>query len=150
MTSISIAQMLDAVTSTLATAPILAKAMSYDELTEGMNDLPALEVYWDSLEQDRSTETDRTTFGGGVRQSGISVAIDYYAQQRRHIGEDMAKLVAGLDQLVAILEAQRLSPYFGLAGIKTFGWTAERVTFEYGEAAIKYVGVRFALTLGVF
>jgi hypothetical protein len=150
VTNISLAQVLDAVTNTLKVAPILERAMSYNELTEGMNDLPALEVYPQSGDQDTATATDRTTFQAKVRQTGLAIAVDYYAQQRKHIGEDMAKLVDGIDQLLNIFEQQNTSPFFGLPGIKNFRFRWERVTFEYGDPAINYVGARFTLEVRIF
>lgn len=148
--SISTAQILDAIEATLSTAPILARSMSYDELTEGINDTPLLQVYPESGDQDPTGNTDRTTFKAVVRQTNITVICDYYAQQRKHIGEDMAALVDGVDAMTNIFEAQDTKPYFGLDGIKAFHWSWSRVVFDYGDAAIKYIGARFTLTIRVF
>lgn len=151
MTTITLAQIMDAVEATLATAPTLARSQSFDDLSEGINDTPLLQVYPESWTQDAvHTGTDRTTFQGKVRQTEFVVNVDYYAQQRKHIGEDMAELVAGADALIAIFEAQDKKPYFGLMGIQAFHWIAQRVTFEYGDPAIKYVGYRVTLTVRVF
>lgn len=148
--SITTAQILDAIEATLSVAPTLARSMSYDELTEGINDTPLLQVYPESGDQDPAGNTDRTTFKAGVRQTNLTINCDYYAQQRKHIGEDMAALVDGIDAMTTIFEAQDTKPYFGLDGIKAFHWAWQHVTFEYGEASIKYVGARFTLTLRVF
>lgn len=148
--SITLAQILDAIEATLAAAPTLARSMSYDELTEGINDTPLLQVYPDSGNQDPAGNTDRTTFKAGVRQTVLTINCDYYAQQRKHIGEDMAALVDGIDAMTNIFEAQDTKPYFGLDGIRAFSWSWQRVTFEYGDPNIGYVGARFTLTIRVF
>ena len=151
MTSITIGQLLNAIESTLATAPTLARAMKYSELTEGVSDTPMLEVYPESGDQDvASGSTDRTTFRAGVRQSQVVVNCDYYAQQRAHLGEDMAKLVDGIDALYTIFEAQDKKPYFGLVGLQAFHWQWQRVIFNRGDPAINYVGARFTVTVRVF
>lgn len=150
MTSITLAQIIDAVESTLATAPTLARSMSYDELTEGINDTPLLQVYPEAGDQDPAGNADRTTFRAGVRQTNITVNCDYYAHTRANIGEDMAKLVDGIDAMTNIFEAQDTKAYFGLTGIKAFHWSWQRVIFEYGDSQIKYVGARFTLTIRVF
>lgn len=149
MTSITLAQILDAVKATLAVAPTLARSMSYDELTEGISDTPLLQVYPEAGNQDVTNNADRTTFHAGVRQTDLTVHCDYYAQQRKHIGEDMAALVDGIDAMTAIFEQQDTKPYFGLVGIKAFHWSWQRVTFDYGTTIV-YVGARFILSLRVF
>ena len=148
--SITIAQIIDAIEATLSAAPTLARSMSYDELTEGINDTPLLQVYAEAGDQDPTTNTDRTTFKAGVRQTNITINADYYAQQRKHIGEDMAALVDGIDAMTTIFEAQDTKPYFCLDGIRAFHWSWQRVTFDYGDPAIGYVGARFTLTIRVF
>lgn len=148
--SITIAQIIDAIETTLSAAPTLARSMSYDELTEGINDTPLLQVYAEAGEQDPTTNTDRTTFRAGVRQTSLTINADYYAQQRKHIGEDMAALIDGIDAITNIFEAQDAKPYFNLDGIRAFHWSWQRVVFEYGDPAINYVGARFTLTIRVF
>src|SRR3990167_4602284 len=130
--AITLAQILDAITSTLSAATTLSRAQSYDEMTDGMNDLPTLQVYPETNEQD------------------ISGNADYYAQQRRHLGEDMAALVNGMDDMANVIEQQDTKPYFGLDGIKAFHWSWRRVTFVYGDPQLSYVGARFTITVRVF
>ena len=148
VTTVTYAEMCDAVRDTLAAAPSVARAQSYDELTEGMQDRPAFQVYPegnDPVATDSATQM--TTFGGAVIRETHIIHVDYYAAQRAHIGEDMATLVTGVDEIVDILEAQ-VCPPFGLVGIKTFQWSWSRVTWDYGD--VKYVGARFVLRLNTF
>lgn len=149
---INVSAICDAIEATLSTAAGLARSQSYDELTEGMNDTPTLQVYPESGGQDVTTNTDRTTFRAGLQQEEIVINADLYARQRSHIGEDMAQLVTSLDAIRAVLKIQKTGNYFGMAdkGIKAFAWTWQRVIFTYGESAQKYVGVRFVLTLRMF
>jgi hypothetical protein len=150
MTSITLGQILDAIEATLSAAPTLARSMSYDELTEGISDTPLLQVYPEAGDQDPTGNADRTTFRAGVRQTNITINCDYYAQQRKHIGEDMAALVDGLDAMTEIFESQDTKPYFALDGIKAFHWSWQRVTFDYGDPQISYVGARFTLLIRTF
>jgi len=83
-----------------------------------------------------------------VRQTEFVIHADYYAEQRGHIGEDMAALVDGINTLTDMLEGQDQKPYFGLDGLKAFFWRWDRVTFEYG--GVGYVGARYLITVRVF
>lgn len=150
MTNITLGQILNAVKNTLAVAPTLARSMSYNELTEGINDTPLLQVYPESGDQDPTGSTDRTTFKAAVRQTNFTVNCDYYAHTRANLGEDMAKLVDGIDAMTTIFEAQDTKPYFGLDGIRAYHWSWQRVIFDYGDAQIKYVGARFTITIRTF
>lgn len=150
MTSVTLGQILTAIETTLSAAPTLARSMNYNELSEGVPDMPMLEVYPESGTQDPSGGTDRTTFKAGVRQTELIVVCDYYAQARAHLAEDMAKLVDGIDAMTDIFEAQDTKPYFGLEGIKAFSWQWRRVTFVRGDPQIPYVGAHFQVTVRVF
>ncbi len=149
--AITLAQICDAIESTLDNATTVVRSESYDELTEGIHDLPMLQVYPESGEQDIAGATDRSTFGGRgdpQRQTEFVIIADYYANQRSHIGEDMAALVNGIDAIQNVFEGQDKKPYFGLAYLQAFHWRWERVTFTYAE--IDYIGARFYLTVRVF
>ena len=147
--AITLGQIVDAIESTLDDATTLVRSQSYDELTEGIHDTPLLQVYPQSGSQDPSGTADRTTFSAGVRQTEVIVHADYYAAERgAGIGEEMARLVDGIDAMTNVIEGQDEKPYFGLTGIKGFSWRWDRVTFDYG--GVNYVGARFMITLRVF
>jgi len=149
--SITLAQICDAIESTLGAATILKRSESYDELSDGLQDLPMLQVYWEATTQSPPGGTDRHTFGGSgapVRQSWITIYADYYARQRAHLAEDMKSLVDGADEIQTILEAQDQKPYFNLDGIQAFSWEANRVTFDY--AGVMYIAARFIIQVRVF
>lgn len=148
--AITIAQICDALESVLGAAGPLVGSQSYDELQDGsLQDYPIIQVYPDAGIQSSQSNTDRRSFGAGVRQTELDIIVDLYAQQRTHLGEDMAALVGGIDALSTIFEAQDDLPYFGLAGIIAFQWRWERVTFIYGDAQLPYVGARFTITITV-
>ena len=145
--SITLAQICNAIETQLMTATGLSYTQSYNELKEGMNDWPMLQVYWDGSNQDPGGNADRSTFHAGVRQTDITVFADLYACPRRDIGEDMAALLPLVDAVVNVLEAQK-NPNFGLLGIKGFNWSAQRVIFRYGET--DFMGARFTIRIKVF
>lgn len=147
---ITLAQMVDAVKTTLSAAPSLAGSQSYDQLTEGMNDLPMLQVYPEGANIDAQYATDRTTFQGGCRQTSQTIFADYYARHRSQLDEDMAQLVTGIDELTDIIESQNHLPLFGLVGIKTFHWSWQRAIFDYGGGNTIYMGARFTIVLRVY
>ena len=150
MAKITLAQMLNAVETTLSAALTTGQSQAYDQLTEGVNDLPTLQVYPEDANQDAQYATDRTTFQAGCRQTSQTIFADYYARQRSHIGEDMKALVDGIDAITDIFEAQDHLPLFGLVGIKNFHWSWQRVVFTFGDEQVKYMGARFTIVLRVY
>ena len=151
MSTISLAQICDAIESELSAATTVTRSQSYDKLTEGAHDLPMLQVYPEACDPvSTDSATDKLTLGGSPphRQETYTIFADYYARQRSHIGEDMKALVDGIDAITARLEAQNTCPPFGLAGIRTFQWSWRRVAFDYGK--VKYMGARFTIILRVF
>lgn len=147
--AITYMQICNAIEAYLAgTCPSLSRTQSYDELTEGMNDWPAIQVYPEACETvaaDSGTQT--TTFQLGVIQETLIFHVDYYARQRSHIYEDMKALVEGIDEIHTAMEDAGCPP-FGLEGIRSFQWSWQRVVFTY--AAVDYMGARFTLRLRTF
>ena len=147
---VAIADICNAVESTLSAAAGLARSQSYNELTEGMNDTPTLQVYPESGAQDIGTANDRTTFKAGVQQEEIVVNADVYVRQRSQIAEDMGALVTQLDAIRTVLKAQKEGDHFGLVGIRQFSWTWQRVIFEYGDPLLRYVGFRVIIRIRMY
>jgi len=154
----TVAEINSAIETTLGAASGIVRSQDYDKLTEGIHgaDMPLLQVYPESGNTDSGGgNTDRTTFGAGRRQTTITFHADLYARQRSHISEDMAAVVAGMDSIIAILEAQKERPFFGLGSaedkyIKSFRWRWERVVFQYGDQSLPYAGVRFIIEATIF
>lgn len=148
--SVSITAINSAIETTLAAATGLTFSQDYDELTEGMNDTPTLQVYWFSTLTDPDSNTSQRTFRGVVRQTALTFYADLYARQRSHIAEDMGALLPLISAIQAELESQRVEPYFGLAGIKAIeGWSAQQAVFELTEG-VKFTGARFIIRVRVF
>jgi hypothetical protein len=149
-------QINDAIRDTLAGNAALTYVFSADELKEAITDDATVQIYPESGVVDVASMTDRTTFGAHVRQEEDIWHIDVYARQRRHIGEDMGRLLPLIDAVTDTLEEQDDRSYFGLlddvgeAAIKAFSWSWQRIVFVYGDAGTPYVGVRFVLTLRFF
>ena len=94
------------------------------------------------------------TFGGGeagvTRQTSLTFHADLFPRQRSHLDEDMGALLPLVDAIQAVLEAQRVEPYFGLAKIRAIeGWSAQQVTFEYPND-VKFLGARYIIRVRVF
>lgn len=151
-------QIAEAIKDTLTasmTPALLTRAYGYNELPEGVNDAPSLMVYWQSVVNDRYTDTDRTSFTA-VRVKEFVFHVDYYQNPRNHLDENNDMLTQAASEIIDILEQEALGcsaagghcPPFGLCGLKTFRWTGERVTFDYG--GVLYYGARFIITVRVF
>ena len=154
--SVTVAQMCDAIDTTLGevlvTSGDLIRSDSYDELREGMNDENILQVYPEEQSPvSVGSETQKLTFTDTpFIDEEIVIHADYYAQQRAHIGEDMAQLVGGIDAIRANLKTQNCPNPFGLTGIANFQWSWRRVVFEYGGPELRYIGARFRLVLRTY
>jgi hypothetical protein len=153
MSQLTIRSILTTVLDTVMEGVTLAPSgQTLESMTEGMQDVPAIQCYFEELAQDPSGETDRTTFRGGVRQTNLTIHLDVYARQRSQLGEDISAVTDIADEVIAVLEAQDTKPYFGVTGLKAFSWTAQRVTFAYGSepGQIQYAGIRFILVFRIF
>ena len=146
--TISLVQLCDAVASTLGAAVGINSEQSFDELTSGMNTLPALQVYPDSCTSTARGETDRQTFGKGRYERRYTLFVDLYARQRSQLAEDMAKLVTLIDAVETVLDAQKAN-IFGLStgSNVAFSWSWQRSIFDY--AGPLYAGARFTLVFTI-
>lgn len=146
--SITLTQICDAIATTLGAATGLTYTQSIDEITEGMVDMPAIQVYWEALTQDPGGGTDRRTMVGGKRVTVITIHVDLYAEQRAHVGQNLQTATDLVDAINDVFEQQDTKPYFGLDGIQAFQWNATRAIFDY--AGHSFMGTRFVLTVTVF
>ena len=151
---VTIGAICDAIVITFQAAmpsPLLVRVESYNQITEGINaaDCPLLQVYpEDGTIDQRGGETDRTTFGGGVRHKMVTINCDFYATQRGHIGEGIERTVDLIDRIIDVFEEQNLKPYFNIEGLKAFSVAWNRVQFDYAGAL--YPGARFVITGWIF
>ncbi len=153
MGEITIAEVCDAIESTLSTATGIERSQSYDELTEGIAaaDCPLLQVYWESFAMDPTGGTDRKTFGAGVRSKPFVVHADIYASRRHQLAQDNKRLIEIVDAVLDVLEEQDKKPYFGFEGIKSWSLDgATRTLFLYPDETNKFVGARFILTIWAY
>jgi hypothetical protein len=145
--AITLAQIVDAVETTLSAAVGLARSQTYDEITSSLNDFPLLQVYPESWVCDPSGGTERSTFGGHARQHEAVIHADLFAGEVVPFGERMGTLVGMIDALMDVLEAQ-MSTFFGVAGIRALHWSWQRAVIDYGDK--KYLAARFVITVTIF
>lgn len=147
---VPISSITGAVAALLATSPKIAQAMAGIDLKETIPENGVVQVYFET--KNLGEGTDRISFGGSntkpIRKNIITINIDVYARQRSNIGQDMAALEELIDVVDDLMETQDATPAFGVQGIKSFTYQANRVTFEYNK--VDYVGVRYVLTLTLF
>jgi hypothetical protein len=115
-------------------------------LTEGIVDIPTIQITPESGEGAYHSRTDRNTFGKGLALRQWVINVDVYARQRSHIAEDMAAVTTQADAVIARLDAKATSPSFGVSGVHTWHYTWQRVVFTYGSTEARYAGIRFVLT----
>jgi len=140
--SVTLTAICDAITAHLEDATGIARAQSYDELTEGMNTLPTIQVY------PQSGSTEQVTFRQVVRKHAALIHVDLYAMQRSDLAGNMGKLVELIDAIQTELEKENEGPLFGVSGVQWGPWRWERVTFDAGQ--VQYVGARFYLDLKLY
>ena len=139
-------------------APAVAViAQSYDQITEGLQNTPTVQVLPDDSLVDAATDTDRTTFKGCIKHGTYRFSVTGYARQRSHVGEDMEASIRLWDALEFILEeegtdctaASGTCTFFGVPQIKGIAWTGRgRVALVYGGA--EYIGCEITIDVEVF
>lgn len=159
MPRVTLPDIVDAVADKLRLATVImpgelvARAFtvqSYDELTEAIQDLPTIQVYPELEQVDANGVTDRTTLKVGTQHAQVVLTIRTFARQRSHLADDMAAAVKCWDMVDKVLEdvSTDCLPFFGVAAIRAFHWTAAPTLFDY--ARVLYVGIEHTLTLEVF
>jgi len=148
---LTLATMCDAIEVKLGAVMGITRSQSYNELTEGMNTTPTLQIFPARWNVDSRTETDRSTFRAGLRSSDNVFFCDLFIGARGgpSPGQQMSSLVGLIDLINGELETQSLAqPPFGCTGIKACWWTGEHVTLE--NSGVLYIGARWTITLRVF
>jgi len=154
MPIVTVGEICTAISTVLATVVGVNRVQDYDELTEGMNTLPTIQVYPERWEVDVATGTDRTTFVDGVtgipgvRQTEIIIRADLYVRQRSQLNEDWGDAVDLASLVTDKLDEEGSCPLFSQVGIRSMHWTCQRVVFDY--ATVLYTGYRFEIVIRVF
>lgn len=154
MTTVTLGSVCNAIAAVVANTAGVIRVQSYDELTEGMQDWPSIQVYPESAEQSWQSDTDTQTLCGGVQITNLVVHVDLYGAQRSHIAENWGDTIDAASSLHDVLAAEGQCdddgrcPHFGHEGIKSFRFTWNRVLFRYGT--VLYTGVRFILQIRIF
>lgn len=157
MSNVTIAQVNDAIASTLAPAVqapnVLGKMQSYGGLGDSITETPTIQVCFAHGDGHLSnTEVNRGTFGSAsqppLRQRGWVFWVDVVATERNVMAQDMSKVIALVSLIEDLLDAQQHAPFFGVVGIHTFDWHWDRVTYE--ESGRKYAGFRAVITTWIY
>lgn len=154
MPIVTVGEICTAVHAVMETVVGISRVQNYDELTEGMNTLPTLQVYPERWEVDIAQDTDRTTFVDagtgipGVRQTELVVRMDLYVRQRSQLNEDWGDAIDLASTVSDKLDEEGACPLFDEVGIRSMHWTCTRVVFDY--ATVLYTGFRFEIAVRVF
>jgi hypothetical protein len=145
------------VTLNAGTAPVALIAQSYDQLTEGMQDTPALQIFPTDSLVDASTDTDRTTFKGCIKHGEYTFEVRGFARQRSQLGEDMEAVVRLWDALEEVLEDEGTDcvasigrcTFFGVPGVRSISWSG-LVPQTWNYANVDYAGFLLNIKVEVF
>jgi hypothetical protein len=140
------------IASTLATAVGIAVVQHELSLSEAIADVPLIQVYMQDDEPQEATE--RMTFRAGARWNRSVWYADLYAHERGDLGENIrdvyqyGQAVKDVLNSMKNLEEGNAPPFFGVTGIQTYHWRAERLTLEVATQG--YSAMRFILTLNLY
>ena len=134
------------VANTLKGAQGVKRVEAFDQIQESISVLPTLHVYMDAGDID--SETDRSTYGAGVRVWRVTIKIDGYARVRSHISTDLKEQMALTDAIDTILSTQDGETMYGTPYIRAHHWSWERGSLMYGTK--DYAAVTFTLKLTIF
>jgi hypothetical protein len=124
---------------------------NYDEIPEGIANLPLLMTYW--VSKDTGEANDRATFRGGVRITDLVFFVDLYLDQRYASDQIFPQMFPLIDKIDGVLESFNEKPYFANTAIKSYHYRAEHATFDYegnDQSTHKYPGVRWTIDIRVF
>ena len=130
----------------------LHQVQNYSELTEGINDAPLAQVYWESLNSPGIGGMPANTLPTKRFTRDLLFRIDLFVKRRNNLDENMKAVVVWADRLWDKLEETVLvCDYFGDSAIWVTSWSAQRVVFDYGNTSpsLLYPGVRCELTVRV-
>lgn len=147
----------DAIEELDVTGPLgangLHQVQNYNELTEGINDAPLAQIYWESLNSPGIGEMPVTTLPTKRPTRDLLFRVDVFVQRRNNIDENMKNVVVWADRLWdKIEETLIICGYFGDKSIYVISWNAQRVVFDYGStntASMLYPGVRCEINVRV-
>jgi len=159
MPHITLMDIANDITDTLRAATVLmpGEAMeraftvqAFHELTEGIQDLPTIQVYPTESLTDLNTTTDRTTLRVGVQHTQLVFSLRVFARQRSNLNDDMAAVLACWDAIDQALSGVSMGckPFFDSEAVKSFRWQTVLSIYEYARVA--YVGCEYVLTVEVF
>jgi hypothetical protein len=156
MADVTVQEITDGIATTLEAAAGIELSQSEDEITEGANVVPVVQVYWFGFNKTPTSDTHQFTFGDStvtpIYVTEHTFHVDVLARQRSVIDLDLTAVAETAVAIDAVLEAEVAEPLFGVAGIKAFDYEAEFVTIQEGEGADArlFMGERFTLTVTLF
>ncbi len=148
-TLITEAQVCDAIAGTFRTQIPSLSVQSYNQLTDGIPEMPLLQVYWWKFIEDAATETDRAAAQHAVTISDDTYRLDLYAKTRSELREDVPAVMEMLSKMREAVYAQQTT-YFGLTAIKSMKWQGQYAVLRYGDPLTSYAGARITLTIRIF
>jgi hypothetical protein len=145
---LTITEVVQAIRDELTNSISGVRGQALEEMTESIPDTPLIQVYFEAFQSLDGEVNKQTTFQGALQKTRLTIHVLVFSSKRAHIGQDFAAVTQKADEVVRVLQGQRKQPFFGLQGLKSFGWSAQRAIIEYGKD--DFMGVRFILEFMVF
>jgi len=145
MASMKLSDLCDGIETALAAVSGI-HTQSYDELTEGIQNWPMLQVY--PARGELRAETGQHTFRGIVRINDITIHADVYVQPRVNLATDMAAVVDLHDAITDVLDLQKTGSPFDVTGTKAFTYSWEYASYDYANQG--FVGIRYVLQFVIY
>jgi hypothetical protein len=148
MTIVTNAAIINAIVAQLEADFPALRVQGPSNITEGIPQVPLLQIYPESGEAAAGQQTDQNTFQRGLVISSLTLVMDLYARKRSEIGTDMEVQLEWIDHLDQwLLELDR--PYFGIDVVQALKWQWTRSIFTYNNNET-FAGSRFTLSITCF
>lgn len=142
---------IEAVAATLTVGLPDARVQALEDLSDGLADLPLIQVHWTDDDIDPYGNTDQTTFRGGVKQVTMTMQLWGFIRARSVYADDTVAVAEWVDKLRVVLFAQDVTK-FGTAGsprIRSFAIRTEATSWDTADQRT-IMGFRSLLTLRIF
>jgi len=141
----------EAIATTLDDALADVRVEALEDLSDGLADLPMIQVQFTGYSMDPMGGTDRSSFQGGVKQVEMNVELWGFIRQRGVFADDVVAMSEWADLIRNVLEAQDTT-HFGTTGsprIRSFAHSTETIAWDAADNR-SILGFRTTLTLRIF
>lgn len=140
-----------AVADTLEAALSTLRVQCLTELSDGIQDMPLVQVHWESDNFDPAGNSGQTSFRGGMKQIDLNLELLGFVHPRSIYGEDVEDATQWADRVAWVLMSQDTDHYgtTGSPSLKTQTVSTKLTTWDLGNNG-QAIGFITSLTLRVY